>query len=91
MISELSHRRPLGRQRATDAPREAMAAVRVELGRTHLPAAQALDLPGGVLKLDQDVDSPVSVYAGSRLIGQGVLVKAGDRIAVKMTRIGCGQ
>ncbi|MGO9752771.1 MAG: FliM/FliN family flagellar motor switch protein [Solirubrobacteraceae bacterium] len=73
-------------KRATDGPvslTEALhdVGVRVwaELGRTHLPLGQALDLPiGAVVDLDRAADSPIDLFVNGLCFGHGQLLVTGD-------------
>jgi flagellar motor switch protein FliM len=53
--------------------------VWAELGRTHLPLGQALELaPGVVVELDQRVDAPVELFANGLCFANGSLVVTAD-------------
>ncbi|MGO9321188.1 MAG: FliM/FliN family flagellar motor switch protein [Solirubrobacteraceae bacterium] len=53
--------------------------VWAELGRTHLPLGEALELtPGVVLELDQLADAPVELFANGLCFANGTLVVTGD-------------
>jgi flagellar motor switch protein FliM len=53
--------------------------VWAELGRTHLPLGQALELaPGGVVELDQDAHAPVELFANGLCFANGSLVVTGE-------------
>jgi flagellar motor switch protein FliM len=53
--------------------------VWAELGRTHLPLGQALELaPGVIVELDQRVDAPVELFANGLCFASGSLVVTAD-------------
>lgn len=53
--------------------------VWAELGRTHLPLGQALELaPGVIVELDQRVDAPVELFANGLCFANGSLVVTAD-------------
>jgi flagellar motor switch protein FliM len=53
--------------------------VWAELGRTHLPLGQALELaPGLIVELDQRVDAPVELFANGLCFANGSLVVTVD-------------
>jgi len=53
--------------------------VWAELGRTHLPLGQALELTaGGVVELDQIAESPVELFANGLCFANGSLVVTGE-------------
>lgn len=53
--------------------------VWAELGRTHLPLGEALELtPGAVVELDQPADAPIELFANGRCFARGELVVTGD-------------
>jgi flagellar motor switch/type III secretory pathway protein FliN len=53
--------------------------VWAELGRTHLPLGQALELtPGVVVELDQDAQAPVELFANGLCFASGSLVVTGE-------------
>ncbi len=53
--------------------------VWAELGRTHLPLGQALELASGVVvELDQRVDAPVELFANGLCFANGSLVVTAD-------------
>lgn len=63
-----------------------------ELGRKHLTIAEMRSLGvGAPLPLDRVVDSAVDIFAGGRRIGAGEVVQIGDRIGVRITRLGAAQ
>jgi flagellar motor switch protein FliN/FliY len=60
--------------------------LRIELGRTELPVADVDRLVcGSVVRLDEPVENPVSVYADNRLIARGELLVFDDRYALHIT------
>lgn len=49
--------------------------VWAELGRTHMPLGQALEMPQGtVVELDQSADAPIELFAGGLPFAQGQLL-----------------
>jgi flagellar motor switch protein FliM len=49
--------------------------VWAELGRTHMPLGQALEMPQGtVIELDQSADAPIQLFAGGLPFAQGQLL-----------------
>ena len=53
--------------------------LRAELGRTSMPAGQAVDLPpGAVVELDRDVNDPIDLYADGMRVAVGRLVVEDD-------------
>jgi len=53
--------------------------VWAELGRTHLPLGDALELtPGAVVELDQRAEAPVEVFANGLCFANGTLVVTGE-------------
>ena len=53
--------------------------VWAELGRTHLPLGQALELaPGAVVELDQRAEAPVELFANGLCFANGSLVVTAD-------------
>ena len=73
---------------------EALSNVRVrvwaELGRTHLPLGQALELPlGAVVDLDCPAEAPVDLYVNGLRFAQGHLLITDDgEWAVRLERLG---
>jgi flagellar motor switch protein FliM len=54
--------------------------VWAELGRTHIPLGQALELEAGaVVELDQMADTPVELFANGLCFANGSLVVTGER------------
>ena len=54
--------------------------VWAELGRTHIPLGQALELEeGAVVELDQLADNPVELFANGLCFANGSLVVTGER------------
>ncbi len=73
----------LEQTRASPAGREILRSIFVrvwaELGRTHLPLGQALELaPGLIVELDQRVDAPVELFANGLCFANGSLVVTAD-------------
>jgi flagellar motor switch protein FliM len=72
-----SHENPDGRE----ILRSIFVRVWAELGRTHLPLGQALELaPGVVVELDQRVDAPVELFANGLCFANGSLVVTADGV-----------
>jgi flagellar motor switch/type III secretory pathway protein FliN len=62
-----------------DILRSIFVRVWAELGRTHLPLGQALELAQGtVVELDQGVDAPVELFANGLCFANGSLVVTGE-------------
>lgn len=66
--------------------------IRVSVGQARPLLKDVMDLaPDAVLALDTRIDDPVSLYVGSKRIGEGELVEVGDgsdgRLAVRITRL----
>jgi flagellar motor switch protein FliN/FliY len=60
----------------------------VSLGSAQIDVARLFALSSGeVVVLDRDVDAPVDVRLGDKLVARGELVAAGDRFAVRITEI----
>jgi hypothetical protein len=69
----------------SDAGRE--VALRIEVGRTALPADSDNLVRGSTLALDQSPGEPVEVYAGERLVARGEVVMREDRFFVRVTEV----
>jgi len=63
--------------------------VWAELGRTHLPLGQALELPpGAVVELEQSAEAPIELFAGGLPFAEGQLqVSAEGQWAVQVDRL----
>lgn len=60
----------------------------VTLGSAEMDVARLFALSSGELVvLDRDVEAPVDVRLGEKLIARGELVAAGDRFAVRITEV----
>jgi flagellar motor switch protein FliN/FliY len=60
----------------------------VTLGSAEIDVRRLFAMGAGeVVALDRDVDAPVDVRLGDKLIARGELVAAGDRFAVRITEI----
>jgi flagellar motor switch protein FliN/FliY len=60
----------------------------VTLGSAEMDVARLFAMASGELVvLDREVESPVDVRLGDKLIARGELVAAGDRFAVRITEI----
>ena len=60
----------------------------VTLGSAEIDVGRLFAIGAGeVVVLDRDVESPVDVRLGDKLIARGELVAAGDRFAVRITEI----
>ena len=65
--------------------------IRVELGRTAIPASDVDGLGcGSVVRLDQAVEHPVRIYADDRLLAEGELLVLNDRYALRIAEIFAG-
>ena len=68
--------------------RDISVRVWAELGRTRMPIARAVGLPGGaVVKLDRGADEPVDLYVNGRRFAVGVLVVEDGEWAVRVEEI----
>ncbi len=62
--------------------------IAFHLGETELTVKQIQDLnPGVVLPIDRSDGVVVDILANGKPIGTGDLVKAGDKLAVRITRL----
>jgi flagellar motor switch protein FliN/FliY len=60
----------------------------VTLGSAEIDVGRLFAMTAGeVVTLDRDVEAPVDVRLGDKLIARGELVAAGDRFAVRITEI----
>jgi flagellar motor switch protein FliN len=60
----------------------------VSLGSAEIDVGRLFAMSAGeVVELDRDVEAPVDVRLGDKLIARGELVAAGDRFAVRITEI----
>jgi flagellar motor switch protein FliN/FliY len=60
----------------------------ISLGGAEIDVGRLFALGAGELVvLDRDVDAPVDVRLGDKVIARGELVAAGDRFAVRITEI----
>jgi flagellar motor switch/type III secretory pathway protein FliN len=58
------------------------------VGRTELPLSQVLGLtPGRVLVLAKDLNPPIELVVGGRIIGHGELVTVEGRLGVRIERL----
>jgi type III secretion protein Q len=59
-----------------------------ELGRVELPLGELRRLaPGAVIPLPRAIDDSVDISANGRRIGRGTLVRIGDSLGVRITRL----
>lgn len=59
-----------------------------QAGQIELPVGELDRLaPGMIVPLERTVEDGVDIIANGRLIGRGGLVKVGDRLAVRVTRL----
>lgn len=62
--------------------------VTVELGRTHLPLKEVLQLEdSSVIKLERMAGEPVDLLVNGRLIAKGEVVVIGNNFGVKITQV----
>ncbi len=74
-----SHKADDGPVSLTEALRDVSVRVWAELGRTHLPLGQALELPvGAVVDLDRSADSPLDLFVNGLCFGHGHLLVTND-------------
>lgn len=60
----------------------------VTLGSAEMDVARLFAMTcGELVALDRDVEAPVDVRLGEKLIARGELVAAGDRFAVRITEV----
>lgn len=69
--------------------------ITVSVGKARPKIRELLDLaPDAVLPLDRNIDDPVELYVGQRLIARGVLEESEDettgRLAVRLTEVARG-
>ncbi len=59
-----------------------------EIGRTHLPLREVLNLtPGSILELDRAAGDPADVMVNGRLVARGEVVVIDEEYAVRITEI----
>ncbi len=63
--------------------------VSVCVGRAHPLIGELVDLaPDAVLPLDREIDDPVELFVGNRLIARGMLTQAPEgKLAVRLTEV----
>lgn len=62
--------------------------VSVQLGSTHLPMRDVLNLSvGSVVQLDKVADAPVDLQVNSKLIARGEVVVVDNRFGIKITEL----
>lgn len=62
--------------------------VSVQLGSTHLPMRDVLNLAvGSVVQLDKVADAPVDLQVNSKLIARGEVVVVDNRFGIKITEL----
>lgn len=69
--------------------------ITVSVGKARPRIRELLDLaPDAVLALDRNIDDPVELYVGQRLIARGVLEETDEdgsgRLAVRLTEVARG-
>lgn len=66
--------------------------VSVQLGSTHLPMRDVLNLAvGSVVQLDKVADAPVDLQVNSKLIARGEVVVVDNRFGIKITELLAGE
>jgi len=66
--------------------------VSVQLGSTHLPMRDVLNLAvGSVVQLDKVADAPVDLQVNSKLIARGEVVVVDNRFGIKITELLTGE
>jgi flagellar motor switch protein FliN len=84
--SDSARTAPLGQR--LDLVEDVPVQLTVTLGSAELPVGKLFALTNGeVLALDRDVDAPVDIRLGSKLVARGLLVAAGDRFGVRITEL----
>lgn len=65
----------------------------IELGSCQMPMRDVLQLnPGAIVKLDQQAQAPVDLYANHKRIARGEVVVVDDVYGIKITELfGVGQ
>lgn len=81
--AELERARAHAEERASEGGPSILQSIFVrvwaELGRTHRPLGEALELgPGAVLELDQEAERPVELFANGLCFARGSLVVTGE-------------
>lgn len=62
--------------------------VTVELGRTHMPIREILDLsPGAIFELDKLAGEPVDILVNGKFFGKGEVVVIDENFGVRITEI----
>ncbi len=83
---ELTDFGQLGCEPEQDVASTAEVEVRIEMGRTEIQAADVDRLACGfVVRLDEAVEHPVSVYADNQLVARGELLVLDGRYALRIT------
>jgi flagellar motor switch protein FliN len=60
----------------------------VELGRTHMPIKQVLELQkGSVVELDRIAGEPVDIFVNEHLMARGEVVVVDDKFGVRITEL----
>jgi type III secretion protein Q len=73
---------------AAEALDELPVKLLFEIGRVDLPLGELRSLgPGHVFELGRDLSHPVEIHANSRRIGQGEIVRIGEAVGVRVTRL----
>lgn len=81
-----------GAGRATPFPLDALLEVPmpviIEVGRTHMPLSDVLELQAGsVVSLDRLVGDPVDILVSDRKLAEGEVVVIGEHLGVRITRV----
>ena len=62
--------------------------VIIEVGRTHMPLSEVLELQAGsVVSLDRLVGDPVDILVSDRKLAEGEVVVIGEHLGVRITRV----
>ena len=63
-------------------------AVRIDLGRTHLPAVEALAMGAGdLVELDAPVEDFANIYANGRLVARGEMAELNGKFCVRIREV----
>lgn len=81
-----------GAGRATPFPLDALLDVPmpviIEVGRTHMPLSDVLELQAGsVVSLDRLIGDPVDILVSDRKLAEGEVVVIGEHLGVRITRV----
>jgi len=62
--------------------------VTVEIGKTHIPIKEILQLgQGSVVELDKTSDGPLEIFVNGKLVALGEVVVVNEKFGVKVTEI----